>query len=74
MSGGANRLSLVEAQSKALEQYPLHLTQTQTYTRDPTWRPWTSNDAVENAKPPDTPLEYFEAAAMQAPNYYWRSR
>ena len=74
MSGGANRESLVEAQSKALERYPLHVTQAQTFTRDATWRPWTNSDAVENSTQPDTPLEYFEAAAAEAPKYYWRSR
>lgn len=40
MKGGANERSLLEAQSIALDKYPIEIKKTKSYKRDPDWRPF----------------------------------
>lgn len=39
MGGGANRESLVEAQTAAVQRFPLDVTSASGIARDPQWRP-----------------------------------
>lgn len=73
MRGGANGESLVEAQTRVLEQYPLHVRAAQGYDRDSSWHPWTKGDSRSRRPSPSSGREYFEAATNEEPEYYWRS-
>ena len=69
MGGGANRESLVEAQSIAVKRHPLTVQSYSEYVRDPAWRPWSDGD---DGAAPRTGKEYLDAAAEVTPDYYWR--
>lgn len=58
--GGANRESLIEAQSRALATFPLTVTSANGVSRDPAWRP---------LSPPEV-----EVAARQREERCWRNK
>ena len=58
--GGANELSLAEAQRKALRTYPQQVRRVGEYERDPAWRPLRDDDTA--------------TANVADPEYYWRVR
>ena len=70
--GGANDLSLVEAQARFARRAPLAAAPSG-LTRDPTWRPIDpGRDAIERSEPGvDYGLTY---AADPSDYYYWRRR
>jgi hypothetical protein len=70
--GGANHVSLVEAQQKALRTYPLRVMKVGEWARDPSWRPLTDEEAEISPDAPRSPRQYFDAAASEEPGYYWR--
>ena len=71
MRGGANTESLVEHQRTSIERWPLSVQKLGGVERDPRWRPFDPTDARESESP-GTGMEYFEATAGDAPDYYWR--
>jgi Cysteine-rich CPCC len=73
MAGGANRISLVQAQEKAITEYPLNVWEAKGYQRDSKWRLWSSKDQANAASSPESGSEYFEAAASEEPYYYWKN-
>jgi hypothetical protein len=56
--GGANEMSLAEAQRKLLQTYPAHMRRLGEYERDPEWRPLREDDVA--------------TLRADAPRYYWR--
>ena len=71
LSGGANKINLVESQANVLAQYPLHVTELDGMARDPEWRPL-RNDEHESIAPPETGLDYDRAVPETGPAYYWK--
>ena len=72
MQGGANRESLYEAQTKVLSRYPLVVQEADGMKRDPQWRLPTHEEAAVRADAPTSGSDYFEAVAVEEPDYYWR--
>ncbi len=56
--GGANKLSLAEAQQEALRTYPPDVRRVGEYERDPEWRPLRDDDTT--------------VADVAESQYYWR--
>ena len=72
MSGGANKSSLFTHQLAAISKFPLSCNIASGFRRALDWRPLQASEAYI----PDTPgsgVAYFEAAAGDTPQYYWRS-
>lgn len=73
LQGGANGYSLMEAQLKALKNYPLEVQQTGEFKRDPLWHPVDEKQAQIRDDFPGDGHAYFEAACVEEPAYYWRA-
>ena len=73
MPGGANKKSLFEWQQHVLQLLPAHIVVHEGHCRCPDWRPLSEDDLAGSDRMPATGLEYFEAAADEAPSYYWRT-
>jgi len=71
LRGGANKESLVEAQTKALKKHPIETKEVGEYQRDPKWRPLTSEEAKVKKGAPETGMDYFKEASKVEPKYYW---
>jgi len=67
LRGGANKTSLVEAQSLALKKHPLIEQTSGELLRDPLWRPLDKRDPLNEAGIPRSGPEYFRAAGGDAP-------
>jgi hypothetical protein len=70
MGGGANKESLAAHQRAALERFPFGVRAYGNRMRSPSWRPL----RPEEEKSPNQPIDgmsYFNAAAEEAPRYYW---
>lgn len=72
MRGGANRVSLVEAQAAALQRFPIEIRSVKGIERDPSWRPLREDEQVPGTHTPRSGKEYFEAAAAEDPVPYWK--
>lgn len=72
LQGGANRESLVEAQTRALKIYPLEVKQFGDAHRDLDWRPLDSEETVVSDDAPKSGRDYFDTSADKPPEYYWR--
>jgi hypothetical protein len=70
MCGGANKDSLAAHQCAALERLPLSIKSAGEFMRSPSWRPLRPDETVEPNQPTDG-ASYFNAAAEEAPRYYW---
>lgn len=70
MGGGANKLSLVQSQLLALQKYPVGVSSVGVSLRAPGWRPLEPEEIEPSRSPADGPA-YFDAAAGDAPSYYW---
>ncbi|PND40122.1 hypothetical protein C1O66_01675 [Paucibacter aquatile] len=70
MGGGANKRSLVQSQLLALQRFPVGVSVFGSILRAPGWRPLRPEE-VEPARSPANGSEYFDAAAGDAPSYYW---
>lgn len=70
MAGGANKLSLAQHQLQAVGAYPLNVSLAKVYRRCKEWRPLVASE-VASLLSPTSGLEYFDAAAGEAPQYYW---
>jgi hypothetical protein len=66
LAGGANELSLFEAQKEALVRHPLEEKTFGTLTRDPSWRPLTQKEATELSE-----REAQNPASAGSKTYYW---
>lgn len=72
MGGGANRESLVEAQTAVLERLPIEVQTVDGFERDPSWRPLREDEQAPRSDTPRSGLEYFHAAVVDSVDYYWR--
>jgi len=72
MRGGANAESLVEAQLGAIERFPLGAQPIDNHQPDPEWRPLTADKAGVREDAPRSGIDYFHAATIEEPRYYWR--
>ena len=70
MGGGANKRSLVQSQLLALQRFPIDISVAGSILRAKGWRPLRPEE-VELAQSPANGSEYFDAAAGDAPSYYW---
>lgn len=70
MAGGANKRSLAQSQAFALQKYPVGVASMGVNLRTPGWRPLRPDEIDASGSPTDG-RSYFEAAAGDAPNYYW---
>ena len=70
MGGGANKSSLAAHQKVALQTYPVGVTVVGGHRRASEWRPLRPSE-VQSHSPPTDGRTYFEAAAEDAPQYYW---
>jgi hypothetical protein len=70
MAGGANRSSLAEHQLRALAAYPTTAPLVKGFRRSKGWRPLLAREIV-SPQSPTSGQEYFNAAAEEAPQYYW---
>lgn len=70
MGGGANKSSLAAHQQRALQTYPMSVTRVGSHTRSSQWRPLRRSEMQTSGAPEDG-RAYFEAAADNAPQYYW---
>jgi len=70
MRGGANELSLVLHQQRALLTVPQNVQLARGYVRAKKWRPLHPEEAVSHNAPTDG-LSYFEASAEEQTPYYW---
>ena len=68
---GPNARSLVATQVWVSKHFPLGGTSGGRYRRDPDWRP-VSEVEIRALREREEPVDYFEAAAGEAPPYYWR--
>lgn len=68
---GANGESLVDAQARALQRFPRDVQATGSFERDRSWRPL-RDDEVPSVEAPRNGLEYFNAAAADTLDYYWK--
>jgi hypothetical protein len=73
MAGGSNKLSLAEHQMQAIAAYPLNVSLAKGVRRCKEWRPIVESEVVLPQQP-TSGHEYFNAAAEEAPQYYWRHR
>lgn len=71
MGGGANRMSLQEAQSRQLKVHPENIRTIKGFKRAHEWRPLRESDFQEGAAP-STGAQYFQAAAEDSVYYYWK--
>jgi Cysteine-rich CPCC len=71
IGGGANRMSLQEAQIRQLKVYPVDIQNAGGHKRAPDWRPLQQSDFQDKVAP-DTGIQYFHAAAEDAVDYYWK--
>lgn len=71
LRGGANGESLIEAQIKAIKEYPIVTKEVGEFKRDPKWRPLTSEEAEMKKDSPKTGLGYFKEASEVSSEYYW---
>jgi len=72
MSGGANKSSLFAHQLAAISKFPLPCNIASGFRRTPDWRPLLPTEASTPGAP-SSGVAYFEAAAGDTPQYYWRS-
>ena len=72
LTGGANKESLYQHQLGWIIQIPLEIQEKDGRKRDPQWRLLNNQDLEILNGSPSTGQEYFEAAAMDSPPYYWR--
>jgi hypothetical protein len=73
MRGGANSESLFEHQHEVLKTVPLNVVDRDSYIRDPSWRPLDEADhQLYSQSNPETGSQYFESAAEESPDYYWK--
>jgi len=72
MSGGANKSSLFNHQLAALSNFPFPGNTASGFRRAPDWRPLLASEA-RTPTAPSSGVAYFEAAADDVPQYYWRS-
>jgi hypothetical protein len=70
MRGGANKSSLAENQLRALAAYPIFVALAEGFRRCDQWRPLLEIEIV-SPQSPSSGVEYFNAAAGEAPPYYW---
>jgi hypothetical protein len=70
MGGGANTDSLVAHQRAALERFPIGVTTSGEFVRSRSWRPLRPEEAT-SPNQPFNGVSYFNAAAEEAPLYYW---
>jgi hypothetical protein len=70
MAGGANKLSLAEHQLQAIAAYPPNVSLAKGVRRCKEWRPLIESEVVSPLFP-TSGHEYFDAAAEEAPRYYW---
>lgn len=70
MGGGANKQSLAVHQLNSLEKFPVGVLLVGAYARATDWRPLQPSE-LESPLPPNSGQSYFEAAAQDAPKYYW---
>ena len=71
MGGGANRDSLLEAQTQALQLHPVGIQIARGFKRDGKWRPLQESD-LHSASAPTSGSQYFDAAAEESIAYYWK--
>ena len=70
MAGGANKSSLAYHQLQALAEYPINVSLAKGFRRSNQWRPLLEREIV-SPQSPTSGVEYFDAAAAEAPQYYW---
>jgi hypothetical protein len=70
MAGGANKSSLAQHQLRALAMYPIGLDLAKGFRRCSQWRPLLESE-IMSPQSPNSGAEYFNAAAAEAPQYYW---
>ena len=70
LSGGANKVCLVEKQADVLRQWPVHVREAQGYRRAEDWRPLYA--AEVRLSTPQDGSAYFEASGSAGARYYWR--
>lgn len=68
--GGANRESLIDAQARALLQYPLSENQVAGFKRDKSWRPLNSIE-IATAKKECSEKVWKNHAVIHVVNAYW---
>jgi hypothetical protein len=71
LQGGASRECLLEAQVAVLAEYPVSIREVDGIARDPKWRPLTVEETVIRDRAPRSGLDYFRAASVEEPTYYW---
>jgi hypothetical protein len=71
MGGGANRKSLLEAQTQALKLHPVGIQIARGFKRDGEWRPLQESD-LRRPSAPTSGSQYFHAAAEESIAYYWK--
>jgi hypothetical protein len=71
MAGGANKSSLAQHQLQALAAYPINVSLAKGFRRSNEWRPLLECEIVSPQSSPKSGVEYFDAAAADAPQYYW---
>lgn len=73
LKGGANRECLFERQQRLLQRLPFGVNKHSGYPRCCDWRPLTLAECNSNAeRMPTTGVTYFDAAAEEPMDYYWR--
>jgi hypothetical protein len=70
MAGGANKSSLAQHQLQALAAYPINVSLAKGFRRSKEWRPLLPSE-VMSPQTPTSGQDYFNAAAEEAPQYYW---
>jgi hypothetical protein len=71
MAGGANKSSLAEHQLRALAVYPIGVALAKGFSRCAQWRPLLESEIIA-PQSPKSGAEYFDAAAAETAEYYWR--
>ncbi|MCC9606432.1 hypothetical protein LOC68_17890 [Blastopirellula sp. JC732] len=71
---GSNEGSLWQWQEAAQKRYPLEQQEIEEFRRCADWRPLTAADCGSIDDQPTTGAEYLDAAAKDAPPYYWRAK
>jgi Cysteine-rich CPCC len=70
LSGGANKVCLVEKQIEILRRWPVHVREADGYLRVEDWRPLYAAEVKQDV--PKDGMAYFEASGEAGGQYYWR--